>query len=221
MLAGSRGSRDLLQRAMRLLTGPLRCERILFLGEAYADLDGLLDGAAEKPTAAAEPPAPTSSIDSDADFLAAVTEFVAARDEQEKASGAEPTTEIEPGFEGVPVVRVPERGCPAYEDPAVGVKQIDMIGTTLTLAVHHKGDLVKEDIANAVLIFHGGSDEPGLVQIGPRAFMTPGRLSAPSPAVAVFESAEGAMHFEAFDLDGQQLQNKPLQLRRTTKFSLK
>ncbi len=52
-----------------------------------------------------------------------------------------------------------------------------MIGTQLCCVVHDKNDLTKDDLLNASLFIHGKEPEPKVVQIGPRFFVTPGKLT--------------------------------------------
>ena len=47
--------------------------------------------------------------------------------------------------------------------------------------VHDKSEFTRDDITNALLLFHGNSAHAAIVQIGPRIFVTPGHLRSPAP----------------------------------------
>ena len=74
-------------------------------------------------------------------------------------------------------LRVPERDCLQYMDPTIPRKVLDMVGDTLCCLVHDKNDLTRDDLLNATIFIHGKESEPKVVQIGPRYFLTPGRLA--------------------------------------------
>ena len=102
------------------------------------------------------------------------------------------------------MLRTPEKGCLTYQDPAVPMKAVDMLGEVLCCVVYDKNDLDKEDMTNAVVLVHGREPEPKVVQIGARYFITPGKLTGVErPTVALLELAPGGLRFSAFTLDGQ------------------
>jgi len=101
-------------------------------------------------------------------------------------------------------VRVCERGSPRYGNPGVGAKALDMLGDVLCCIVHDKDDLSRDDLLNASVFFHGGGSEPNVVQIGPRFFVTPGRLSGGDrQTCGLVQPVDGNLRFSAFCLDGQ------------------
>lgn len=102
------------------------------------------------------------------------------------------------------VVRTPEKGCLAYQDPAVPKKAMDMLGDVLCCVVHDKNDLDKEDMLNAAVLFHGKAPDAAVVQIGPRYFVTPGRLKGGKSVGLIDYDAKG-LRFSAFSLDGKTL----------------
>jgi hypothetical protein len=58
---------------------------------------------------------------------------------------------------------------------------VDLVEGRICCLVHDKAELDRDDISNATVLFHGNADRAALVQIGPRYFVTPGRLRAPAP----------------------------------------
>lgn len=205
LVASSRGDSDRLDQALRLLAGALHCERIFFLGDRFADLDAL------QPPA----PAPSPAADDDTGFLAAVTDFMLGQQ-----GGPARGQTLEQRY-GVPVLGVAEKGSPRLQQDPSSAKALDMLGGSIVLAVHDKNDLVKEDIANAALILHGDGAAPAVVQIGTRAFVTPGPLCEDGGRVGVLHEVAGGYGFDAFDLQGASIHSQAFSLRRTTKFSVK
>lgn len=199
LLSHSRGDIDALRQGLALIK-TLGCERVLFLGERYHDFDALL------------PSSPPPRIDSDLDFLNAVSDFMQQQDQGKAETRDEK-------FLGLSVLRLPERDCPAYETQAkLG---FDLLEGTIVLAVAHKGDLEKDDIRNASIIVHGSAETPELVQIGPRAFLCPGALDSPEGLIGCLRSSAGAFVFSIYNLKGELLEQRPFSLRRTTKISVK
>jgi len=122
------------------------------------------------------------------------------------------------------VVRTPERGSLPYQDPAVPKKAVDLVGDLICCVVHDKNDLVKDDMVNAVVLVHGKEAEAKVVQIGPRFFVTPGRLSGGKvPSVGLLQPVERQLTFSAFGLDGATIIDKQPLVAATakTKISVK
>jgi len=80
------------------------------------------------------------------------------------------------------LARVAGSSSPERASGKAPAKAIEMVGGALACLVHDKADLTRDDIANATFLFHGAADAPALVQIGPRFFVTPGRLARPGAA---------------------------------------
>jgi hypothetical protein len=213
LVASSRGDRDRLDQALRLLAGTLRCERIFFLGDQLADLDALL------PPAPMPSPSPSPRADDDVGFLAAVTDFMLGQ-QGGAAPGASPATSLEERY-GVPVLGVAEKGSPRLLQDPSSAKILDLVGGSIVLAVHDKNDLVKEDIANAALILHGDGAAPAVVQIGSRAFVTPGPLCVDGGQVGVLHEVAGGFGFDAHDLQGATTHAQVFNLRRSARLSVK
>ena len=111
----------------------------------------------------------------------------------------------------------------AYLDSAVPRKVLEMLGDGLCCLVHDKNDLDKEDMMNAPVLVHGKDSEPKVVKVGPRTFITPGRLTGAKPIVGLLEMIERQLVFSAFTLDGETVIDKtPIQLSSgKTKISVK
>ena len=121
------------------------------------------------------------------------------------------------------ILRCPEKGSLAYQDSAVPRKVLEMLGDGLCCLVHDKNDLDKEDMMNAPVLVHGKDSEPKVVKVGPRTFITPGRLTGAKPTVGLLEMIERQLVFSAFTLDGDTVIDKtPIQLSSgKTKISVK
>ena len=122
------------------------------------------------------------------------------------------------------VLRTPEKGSLQYQDPSVPRKAVDIVGDVLCCVVHDKNDLDKEDMVNAAVLVHGKEAEPKVVQIGPRFFITPGRVNGgPKSTVAMLELVDKQLTFSAWTLDGKTLIDKqPIVLGGSkTKLSVK
>lgn len=141
-----------------------RVDRVFFLGGCCSDVDAAL--ARRRPGARAESPVPRS----DAEFLSAVEGALA----RHAIAARDPFASK--------VVRVASRACPEYASGTVPRKQVDLVEGMIFCLVHDKKDLDRDDIANASVILHGNSGNAGLVQFGPRTFVTPGPLRAPARA---------------------------------------
>ncbi len=121
------------------------------------------------------------------------------------------------------ILRAPEKGSLAYADTAVPRKVLEMLGDSLCCLVHDKNDLDKEDMLNALVLVHGKDPEPRVVKVGPRTFITPGRLTGKQPTVGLLEMVERQVVFSAFTLDGKAVIDRmPIQLGGgKTKISVK
>src|SRR6185437_4602760 len=109
-----------------------------------------------------------------------------------KLAGADEEDRLRQRFSRVPCSESLE-----YRDPKVPKKLVEMVGDQLACLVHDKADLVKDDMLNAVILIHGKSPEPNVVQIGPRYFVTPGRLTgAAEQTCALLEPLAAELRFE-------------------------
>lgn len=121
------------------------------------------------------------------------------------------------------ILRAPEKGSLAYADTAVPRKVLEMLGDSLCCLVHDKNDLDKEDMLNAIVLVHGKDPEPRVVKVGPRTFITPGRLTGKQPTVGLLEMVDRQVVFSAFTLDGKAVIDRmPIQIGGgKTKISVK
>ncbi len=157
LASDSFGNLDALERALETFErAPV--DRVYFLGGRLADLDAVL----ARRRGAREAPVPHT----DSEFLAAFEEALA------RHATKDPIAER--------IVRVASRACPEHASGAAPAKQVDLVEGRICCLVHDKSDLDREDITNATVLFHGNAEKGALVQIGPRYFVTPGRLRAPA-----------------------------------------
>jgi predicted phosphodiesterase len=161
LASDTHGNVDALEGALALFERA-RVERVFFLGGRVADVDAALARRRGGSRDAAVP-------DTDEAFLSAFRSALA----RQAAAAADP-------LEGR-IVRVASKACPEYESGKVPRKQMDLLDGRICCLVHDKAELSRDDIANASVLFHGNSAAAGLVQIGPRCFVTPGHLRASAP----------------------------------------
>ncbi|ADO72433.1 hypothetical protein [Stigmatella aurantiaca] len=219
VLSDSHGDLAALNAAYELLREK-GARRFLFAGGRYADLDEWILERREKSRGGREY--------SDMDFLADVSQWLVSKDAPPrppslKEAPADFASEEDRQLVLERFSRVPERDSLQYRDPAIPRKLLDMMGDALCCLVHDKNDLTREDLLNATVFIHGKEPEPKVVQIGPRYFLTPGRLAgAAEQTCALLEKVEHQLRFTAFRLDGQVvLEPQLLQLGRGTKLSVK
>lgn len=220
VFSDSAGDLSLFHAALALLRSR-GAERFFFAGGGYADADAWLKRQRD---------ALRESADyTNEHFLEDVTRhllgldglprpaaFGAAFELAQRAEEAAQTVER--------IVRTPERGSGAHKDPSVPRKLLDMLGDTICCLVHDKNELEREDLLNAGVLIHGNSPEPKVVQIGPRAFVTPGRLvgGAGKPTVGLFQVQDRQISFSAYSLDGEAvLEPQPIVTGTKTRLSVK
>lgn len=160
LASDSLGDVDALDRALHHLTRA-QVERVFFLGARLADLDEVMARRRGGTRAAPEPR-------TDAEFLEAV-EVALAR----QAAAA-------PDALDGRIVKVASRCCAEHVSGVVPTRQVDLVERRICCLVHDKGELDREDIANATILFHGNAPAAGVVAIGPRVFVTPGPLRPPA-----------------------------------------
>nr|WP_274622708.1 hypothetical protein [Myxococcus fulvus] len=178
----------------------LGARRFLFTGARYTDLDEWLLWRRQKSRGGREY--------SDADFLADVSQWLGSQDALPRTPSrgeapADVASEEDRRLVMERFVRVPERDSLQYRDPAINNKAMDLLGDTLCCVVHDKNDLTREDLLNALVFIHGKDPEPKVVQIGPRYFLTPGRLvGAAEQTCALLDRVDRELRFSAYRLDG-------------------
>ncbi len=195
--------------------------RFIFAGARYTDLDEWVLWRRQKGRGGREY--------SDTDFLADVSNWVGTQDALPRtpARGEAPADLTAEGDRRLVMerfVRVPERESLPYRDPSINNKAMDLVADTLCCVVHDKNDLTRDDLLNAAVFIHGKDPEPKVVQIGPRYFITPGRLvGAAEQTCALLEKVDRDLGFSAFRLDGHVVVNPQLLVleKKSSKLTLK
>jgi hypothetical protein len=191
------GDLGLFESALRFLSDR-GAKRFLFAGGRYEDLDDWLR------TKRDEMKAQTDY--SNADFLEDISRFLVGLDQKERPAAFGTAWEFARAIEGVMrikdrVMRTPEKGSLQYQDSSIPKKTVDIVGDVLCCVVHDKNDLDKEDMVNAAVLVHGNAPEPKVVRIGPRFFITPGRVKgALRSTVGLLEVVDRQLMFSAFSL---------------------
>ena len=196
-------------------------QRFVFLGGRYTDLDEWILWRRDRQRGGREY--------SGTDFVEDVERWLTVSGQKPKPRALSGSHAAIKAVEEDPVllrnsfVRAPERDCLHYLDASTPRKVLDMVGDVLCCAVHDKNELSREDLLNATLFLHGRESEPKLVQIGPRYFLTPGRLAgAAEQTCALLERDERGLRFSAWRLDGTPvLEPQALALDKRTKLSVK
>jgi hypothetical protein len=200
VFSDSDGDLDVFDAALEFLGGR-GARRFLFAGGRYADLDEWVKWKRELIKARVDY--------TDKDFLTDVSRYLLGLEQVERpaafgtaweqARALEESTRLKDR-----ILRAPERGSLAWQDPSVPRKVMELAGDTLCCVVHDKNDLEKEDLVNALVLVHGKAPEPEVVQIGPRTFVGPGRLSGGrQPTVGLLEAIDRQLWWSAFTLDGR------------------
>lgn len=183
-------------------------KRFYFAGGRYSDLDTWILQRRENERGGREY--------GDSDFLADVAQFLVASSQPSgRAEGGPPLKER--------FLRTPERDCLQYLDANVPKKAVDMIGDVLCCLVHDKNDLTRDDLLNGTVFIHGKEPEPRVRQIGPRFFVTPGKLTgAAEQTCGLLEQVDNNLRFSAYTLEGRVvLDGQLLAVDRKTKLSVK
>ncbi|MEW5738825.1 MAG: hypothetical protein AB1938_07850 [Myxococcota bacterium] len=200
VFSDSEGDLEAFDAALKFLAAK-GARRFLFAGGRYEDLDEWVKWKREEVRA--------QSDYSNEDFLEDVQRFLIGLDQLDRPAAFGTAYESIRAIEELTrmkdkILRAPEKGSLAYQDLSIPNKVMDLLGDTLCCVVHDKNDLSKEDMVNAVVLVHGKEAEPQVVQIGPRIFVSPGRLKGGKRAVVgLLEAADRQLSFSAFTLDGK------------------
>ncbi|HEX5750341.1 MAG TPA: hypothetical protein VFZ09_29185 [Archangium sp.] len=196
-------------------------QRFIFLGGRYSDLDEWILDRRERSRGGREY--------SGADFIEDVAKWLAVTEQKPRPRSLSVSFDALKEMDADPLLvrehflRTPERDSIQYRDPSIPRKVLDMVGDTLCCLTYDKNDLSRDDLVNAVIFIHGKESEPKLVQIGPRFFLTPGRLAgAAEQTCALLERVDKDLRFSAFRLDGKTvLEPRTLAVDRRNKLSVK
>ncbi|OJH34569.1 hypothetical protein [Cystobacter ferrugineus] len=220
ILSDSHGDLAAFDAAYELLRAK-GAQRFVFLGGRYTDLDEWILSRRERSRGGREY--------SGTDFLEDVERWLSVSDKKPRPRSLSVSREELEKEAADPLrvrenfLRTPERDSLQYRDPSIPRKVLDMVGDTLCCLVYDKNDLERDDLINASLFLHGRESEPKLVQIGPRFFLSPGRLAgAAEQTCALLERVDRDVRFSAWRLDGKAvLEPRVLPLERRTKMSVK
>ncbi|HEX8826443.1 MAG TPA: hypothetical protein VF794_41460 [Archangium sp.] len=220
LLSDSHGDLAAFDAAYELLRGK-GAQRFIFLGGRYTDLDEWILDRRERSRGGREY--------SGADFIQDVARWLAVTEQKPRPRSLSVSLDELKELDADPLLvrehflRTPERDSLQYRDPAIPRKMLDMVGDTLCCLVHDKNDLNRDDLVNALVFIHGKESEPKLVQIGPRYFLSPGRLAgAAEQTCALLEREDRTLSFSAFQLDGKVVvERQQLLLDRRSKLTLK
>lgn len=205
VFSDSEGDLDAFDAALKFLASK-GARRFFFAGGRYEDLDEWVRWKREEVRAASDY--------SDEDFLTDVQRFLIGLEQVERPAAFGTAYESIRAIEELTrmkdkILRAPEKGSLAYQDSAVPNKVMDLLGDTLCCLVHDKNDLTKDDMVNAVVLVHGKEAEPKVVQIGPRTFVSPGRLKGgKEPIVGLLDVVDRQFTFSAFTLAGRTVIDK-------------
>jgi hypothetical protein len=205
VFSDSEGDLEAFDAALKFLAAK-GARRFLFAGGNYADLDEWVKWKRDEVRA--------RSDYSNDNFLEDVERFLIGLEQVERPAAFGTAYESIRAIEELTrlkdkVLRAPEKGSLAYQDTAVPKKVMDLLGDTLCCVVHDKNDLNKDDMVNAVVLVHGKEAEPGVVQIGPRTFVCPGRLKGGKRSiVGLIDAVDRQLTFSAFTLDGKTIIDK-------------
>ncbi len=219
VFSDSDGDLTAFDAALKLLASK-GARRFLFAGGRFDDLDEWVKWKREEVKA--------QSDYSGGDFLEDVKRYLIGLEQLDRPAAFGTAHEQVRAIEELTrmkdkILRAPEKGSLAYQDTAVPRKVLEMLGDSLCCLVHDKNDLDKEDMINAVVLVHGKDAEPKVVQIGPRTFITPGRLKGQKPTVGLIETVDRQVVYSAFTLEGDAVINRqPIQTGSgKTKLSVK
>ncbi len=201
VFSDSDGDLTAFDAALKLLASK-GARRFLFAGGRFADLDDWVKWKREEVKA--------QSDYSGDDFLDDVKRYLIGLEQVDRPAAFGTAHEQVRAIEELTrmkdkILRCPEKGSLAYQDSAVPRKVVEMLGDALCCLVHDKNDLDKEDMLNAVVLVHGKDAEPKVVQIGPRTFISPGRLKGERKTVGLIETVERQVVYSAFTLEGEAL----------------
>ncbi|MDH5670545.1 MAG: hypothetical protein OEZ06_00240 [Myxococcales bacterium] len=96
--------------------------------------------------------------------------------------------------------------------PPSPARAIEMLDTWVVVAVFDKSVLDEDDIASAHIFVYGQAQQPDFKRFGPRAFFTPGPLSAGGLGV-LDAMADGSLEVQLIDLEGKTLSRETLRAR--------
>lgn len=190
--------------------------KLFFLGHAYKDLDRVLE--VKKALRAAK-----DQDDDPTDFVSDLYD-VLAQQQGIARKRATPNEMDDVHWIKKHVVRVPAEDEPEALFSNHGkLKEFELVGGRIICAVHNPKKLSKEDIGSANLVLYGMTHLYQVDHVGGRYFLNPGHLMAEPdnhrpPTYGLLDLGDSP-RFTVFDLDGNKLLDKPLELEVKRKFS--
>lgn len=220
VISDSHGNLDALDQAYRLLCAR-GAQRFFFAGGRYQDIDEWLARRRDELL--------RERHYSNQDFLDDVVGYLAAQPQVPRPPAFGQTAAEYEEAERIArlrsrIVRAPEKECGSYQDPNIPRKPLDLLGDSLCCIVHDRNDLDREDLLNASIFVYGKQPKPGVVQIGPRYFVTPGQLAdATTATCGLLEQVEAkTFKYSAFTLAGETMvDGQVLSLGSKSKVSVK
>jgi hypothetical protein len=201
VFSDSQGDLEKFDQALQFLRDK-GARRFFFAGGNYRDLDDWVKWKNEQ--------AKDANDYTNDDFLTDLTDHLLEKEQQDRPAAFGTYYEAVKATQELTAVatrfmRTPEKGSLEYENPAIPKKGMDMLADTLCCMAWDKNEFTKEDMTNAIVMIHGNAQDPGVVTIGPRYFITPGKLSGARPTLGLIEVVEKAVKFSAFTLAGETL----------------
>ncbi len=201
--------------AFDLLRTEHEVAKLFFLGHDYKDMDRVIEIKRALRAAKRKDEDPTDFVSDLYDVLAKQEGLhsVKTRDKLEDTEWLKKHT-----------IRVPgDDEDEALFGDEINDKEFELVGGRIVCAVHNPKTLSKEDIASATIIIYGHSHLYQVDKAGSRFFCNPGHLMADvdqgrKPTYGVLDMGESP-RFQVFDLDGNVVLDKPLELETKRKFS--
>lgn len=86
--------------------------------------------------------------------------------------------------------------------PAPG-RTIELLGGRVAVLLFDKGTLDEDDIAGATIFVYGKSKAPLCKRVGPRIFLSPGRIGSDGGGAVLLDDDDGSVRCQIVDGDGQ------------------
>jgi hypothetical protein len=97
------------------------------------------------------------------------------------------------------------------------LRSVEMFGDRVAVLIYDKALLDEEDIFSATFLIYGKSDEPLAKKIGPRWFVSPGRIGSPGGGSVVLDDEQEEVVATFYDAAGTAQKRETLPVVRSTK----
>jgi hypothetical protein len=101
--------------------------------------------------------------------------------------------------------------------PREGLRSAELFGDRVVVMIHDKALLDEEDIFSATFLVYGKADAHLVKKIGPRWFITPGKVGATGGGCAVLDDEGEQVAVSFYDEEGNVLETQALPVSRTAK----